>query len=1573
MQRVGWSSPEKELVAYVEDERDKTLEVYKIKPTLLQEHLNTEEDTLAGGYRYRQVFEVIQNATDAILEGIQQKAEKGRIVVRVVDSKLYVANSGAPLTKDGIVALLGAHSSSKRKNQIGRFGLGFKSLLAFGGKIDLFSRSVSLRFDAHSCQRAIRDKLDLPSDHPAPGLRIAEILSFEGEAASDSQLAELGCWATTILRAEIADTEMQNRVRDELLNFPRQFVLFLPVDVSLELMSTPDETRNIACERLDDHVVLHENDEAEEWFVFERHVSIDDEAALKDAGRLHARNEVPLIWAVPLSGIEDAAGRFWAFFPTDTLSRVPGIINAPWKIDFGRSALSPGDYNKTVMQAAADLVAEHISRLSKADDPGRILGAFPRQLELKDEPAAPLVEALWGRLCEMAVVPDGHGHLRPAEALYLHPFDDIELVSQWHESVKLKEAYSEFVHPTCLGRQRMARLNELRSRLEDELSEPDLCGWFEAACDATASDVKRCLSLVARLSETGSWRNIKEEIRRARIVLSDHGQLVAAKDAVIEGVTEDIEGVFPVSPELLSDEEARDVLVNILQISNLDAGEWARRIREAFKNARWCHKRNNEIWHAVWCLLRGAPPSVLEKLSGLFDDLRIRCCDGVWRFRHQVLLPGKIVPSPSDDSDPDAGLAVDLEAHQNDRLIFETIGLTEFPRKQLHEFSKENVSHYYYNAMRAAYRLCLKPDQNPQTGKINVVGKFRVPHGWELVENTVGKTQARITQYYLKSGDFEQCSATYYGHTTRPEQYPKISVINPYIWSLLHRGTVLVAGQQVPVGLIIKHRARLKAMPAHPFGELENGLAALSEKIPDDYDLGSDWQEKPFWSAVAAYCREENVSTDQCRALYEWMAEETRHPNLVRTSAGIVDFKTCYVTQSPALTEAALEAQVPAIVLSPEAAAFWIERGAQNLEAGVYLEITWQDDRPVPLVEVFPEFVEVLTEINVEKALVRFVNGLALRVADNTVSKPCVLEARELWLDRDQMDSLNWQEQMKLLIGEVVNAGWFSGDARDALSQLLEHNVLRLRKNVADGTNLTDRLLRAVGTDPESLLNSFDEATRSAIPDAWLRDGNGNRLAELALLIHGPTVLARLADTPYLRGLQPPSRWGTQEARDFVAALGFPPEFAVSPRAKRPPEVTVSGPMPLGQLHDYQSEIIDEVESIVQRRGLDARAVISLPTGAGKTRVAVEATVKHVLTSDIDHKFVLWVAQTDELCEQAVQSFRQVWSNIGRAWTDLRVVRLWAGNPDPAPSPDDVPTAIIASIQTLNSRLGIDRLLHLKNCALVVIDESHHAITPSYTRFLNWCLPEEGEEDETETRPPVIGLTATPFRGRNEEETQRLASRFGRRMLPVAQRQVDLYDQLREDGILSLVEAEELPHDTLFEFTGEEREHFERFNELPDSALQRLTDDQLRNDLIVDCVQKVAKEGPVLLFANSVAHAQFLAARLCVLGVSAASIHAGTETAVRQYFIRRFQQGKIKVLANYQVLTTGFDAPRTSTIIISRPVFSPVRYMQMVGRGLRGPKNGGTEVCKIITVIDNLREYTNKLAHHYFVQYYPRS
>lgn len=113
-----------------------------------------------------------------------------------------------------------------------------------------------------------------------------------------------------------------------------------------------------------------------------------------------------------------------------------------------------------------------------------------------------------------------------------------------------------------------------------------------------------------------------------------------------------------------------------------------------------------------------------------------------------------------------------------------------------------------------------------------------------------------------------------------------------------------------------------------------------------------------------------------------------------------------------------------------------------------------------------------------------------------------------------------------------------------------------------------------------------------------------------------------------------------------------------------------------------------------------------------------------------------------------------------------------------------------------------------------------------------------------------------------------------------------------------------------------------------------------------------------------------MSARLNLAGISAAAISGSTSRVARRYFLDRFQQGDIRVLCNHSVLTTGFDAPKTDMILIARQVFSPVRYMQMVGRGLRGEKNCGTASCRIMTVIDNLGRFEKRHPYHYCQEYF---
>ena len=53
---------------------------------------------------------------------------------------------------------------------------------------------------------------------------------------------------------------------------------------------------------------------------------------------------------------------------------------------------------------------------------------------------------------------------------------------------------------------------------------------------------------------------------------------------------------------------------------------------------------------------------------------------------------------------------------------------------------------------------------------------------------------------------------------------------------------------------------------------------------------------------------------------------------------------------------------------------------------------------------------------------------------------------------------------------------------------------------------------------------------------------------------------------------------------------------------------------------------------------------------------------------------------------------------------------------------------------------------------------------------------------------------------------------------------------------------------------------------------------------------------------------------------------------------------------------------KTRAIIVARPVYSPNLYFQMIGRGLRGPLNGGDERCLILNVRDNIENYDRALA-----------
>jgi superfamily II DNA or RNA helicase len=128
-------------------------------------------------------------------------------------------------------------------------------------------------------------------------------------------------------------------------------------------------------------------------------------------------------------------------------------------------------------------------------------------------------------------------------------------------------------------------------------------------------------------------------------------------------------------------------------------------------------------------------------------------------------------------------------------------------------------------------------------------------------------------------------------------------------------------------------------------------------------------------------------------------------------------------------------------------------------------------------------------------------------------------------------------------------------------------------------------------------------------------------------------------------------------------------------------------------------------------------------------------------------------------------------------------------------------------------------------------------------------------------------------------------------------------------------------------------------------------------------------EHPTLFFGCSVEHARAIAVLLNRRGRSAATVIAETRSATRRFTIEEFRAGRISVLCNYGVLTTGFDAPRVGAVVIARPTASPILYEQMIGRGMRGPRFGGTSECLVIDVEDNIR-FGGQMAYTRYERYW---
>ena len=220
MSLTGWESADSPLARYLVDSNKRTLQSYESKPEWVEEHAHIEQAIAEGGYGHRQVYELVQNGADAMV-----RRSGGRIEVILTETHLYCANQGDPIDEAGLGAMLSSNTSRKRGEEIGRFGLGFKSVLAVTNRPEFFSRPVSLRFSDEYSAGLIRDHIGTV-DFPHPILRLGEPLDPHLVAESDPVLKDLMSWGVTVVRIERDPNRDTTWLAKDLSDFPAEFLLF---------------------------------------------------------------------------------------------------------------------------------------------------------------------------------------------------------------------------------------------------------------------------------------------------------------------------------------------------------------------------------------------------------------------------------------------------------------------------------------------------------------------------------------------------------------------------------------------------------------------------------------------------------------------------------------------------------------------------------------------------------------------------------------------------------------------------------------------------------------------------------------------------------------------------------------------------------------------------------------------------------------------------------------------------------------------------------------------------------------------------------------------------------------------------------------------------------------------------------------------------------------------------------------------------------------------------------------------------------------------------------------------------
>ena len=305
-------------------------------------------------------------------------------------------------------------------------------------------------------------------------------------------------------------------------------------------------------------------------------------------------------------------------------------------------------------------------------------------------------------------------------------------------------------------------------------------------------------------------------------------------------------------------------------------------------------------------------------------------------------------------------------------------------------------------------------------------------------------------------------------------------------------------------------------------------------------------------------------------------------------------------------------------------------------------------------------------------------------------------------------------------------------------------------------------------------------------------------------------------------------------------------------------------------LRPYQ---VEAVEAINEHWEDWKRELLVLPTGCGKT------VVFNTVANQRPPKTLI-LAHRDELIEQARDKYCGMFGEMPG--------KIKA-------SENDIRPVTVGSVQTMCRRDYSGMF------GTVIVDEAHHAISPSYQAVLDQ-FPDA----------KVLGVTATPDRG----DKRSLARYFDG---------IAYEYKLRtaiEEGYLVPITAKTVPLEIDMSEVKVSLGDFE-VGSIAESLEPYLPK-------IADAIRQEASDRKTVVFCPLISIAQELAGMI----PGAREVNGGSDD--RKETLEWFDQaGAGAVLCNAMLLTEGWDCPSCDCVVVLRPTKIRSLYAQMIGRGTR--------------------------------------